>query len=125
MLNLKQKVSEGQKLSLICNVEGIKGQLSVSWQRKLMQTQSPLFTTIISLSQNGVIEKTEAFVTRKVRVTRPATQSFVFEMDEARPLDSGIYECVVTETQTNGKTQSHSQRANVTVTPIGKICMFV
>ncbi|XP_038149371.1 immunoglobulin superfamily member 2-like [Cyprinodon tularosa] len=118
MQNLKQKVSEGEKLSLICKVEGIKGRLSVSWQRKLMQTQSPLFTTIISLSQNGVIEKTEAFVTRKVRVTRPATQSFVFEMDEARPLDSGIYECVVTETQTNGKTQSHSQRANVTVTPI-------
>ncbi|KAM4731058.1 immunoglobulin superfamily member 2-like [Anableps anableps] len=119
--NMKPALSPGEKLRLICEADGVKGQLSVAWQRKTIVSKSPLFTNVISLRQNGVTEKTEAFANREVRVMRPTTESFVFELDDVAESDSGIYACTVSEMQSNGKTQSQTQNANVTVKSIDSV----
>lgn len=116
------EVVPGEKLRLVCNADGIKGQLSVTWEHK--PTESALFTSIISLNQNGVTEKGEAFKSREVRVTRPTIDTFVFELYEVKESESGIYTCTVSETQPNGNIQSQIQHARVTVKSIGKICIF-
>lgn len=110
------EVIPGEKLRLVCNADGIKDQLSVTWEYK--PTESALPTSIISLNQNGVTEKGEAFKTREVRVTRPTIDTFVFELYEVTESDSGIYECLVSETQPNGKPLSQNPRARVTVKSI-------
>ncbi|XP_040058363.2 immunoglobulin superfamily member 3 [Gasterosteus aculeatus] len=108
-------VNEGYRLELSCEVLGVKGQLSVTWQRR--STTTAVFASVISLSQAGVAEKAEEFKSRKVSATRPATNTFTLELDEVRPSDSGVYQCAVTEWNINTKTQSQSQSATVTVTP--------
>uniref|UniRef100_G3NI48 Ig-like domain-containing protein n=1 Tax=Gasterosteus aculeatus aculeatus TaxID=481459 RepID=G3NI48_GASAC len=111
-------VNEGYRLELSCEVLGVKGQLSVTWQRR--STTTAVFASVISLSQAGVAEKAEEFKSRKVSATRPATNTFTLELDEVRPSDSGVYQCAVTEWNINTKTQSQSQSATVTVTPAGE-----
>lgn len=123
MENMKQPVSPGEKLKLICEADGVKGQLSVSWKRKATPPTSSLFATIISLNENGVTEKAEAFTSREVTVTRPTTNRFVFELADVADSDSGIYECIVSETQPSGRTQSQIQNVNVNVKSIGKTCV--
>ncbi|KAL7384641.1 hypothetical protein ABVT39_006182 [Epinephelus coioides] len=110
-------VNEGNRLNLTCKVYGVKGQLSVTWQRKSTPTSTAIFTKVISLSQDGVTEKAEEFMSRSVRATRPATDTFTFELDEVTPSDSGVYQCTVSEWQTNSKTSSQSQSATVSVAP--------
>nr|XP_020441499.1 immunoglobulin superfamily member 3-like isoform X2 [Monopterus albus] len=107
-------VNEGDRLNLICKVDGVKGQLSVTWQRK---SESTAQFASVSLSQDGVMEKEGDFVNRKVRAMRPAADSFTLELDEVTPLDSGEYECAVSEWKSNSKTNSKSQTATVTVVP--------
>ena len=63
----------------------------------------------------------EDFISRKVRATRPATDTFTLELDEVTPSDSGVYQCAVSEWRTNSKTNSQAQSTNVTVDPTGKI----
>ncbi|XP_028250142.1 immunoglobulin superfamily member 3-like isoform X2 [Parambassis ranga] len=109
-------VTERDTLRLACKVAGVKGQLSVTWQRK--PTQSAPFTNVISLNQEGVTEKAEEFTSRKVRATRTAADSFVLEVDEVTPSDAGVYQCAVSEWNTNSKVFSQSQTANVMVQPI-------
>lgn len=110
-------VNEGDKLELTCKVLGVKGQLSVTWQRKSTSTSTAIFTSVISLSQEGVLEKAGEFMSRKVKATRPATDTFTLELDEVTPSDSGVYQCAVSEWRINSKTSSQSQTANVTVAP--------
>ncbi|XP_073329448.1 immunoglobulin superfamily member 3-like [Pagrus major] len=110
------KVNEGDKLELTCKVHGVKGQLSVTWQRKA--TSTAIFTNVISLSQEGVMETAGEFTRRRVKATRPATDAFTLELDEVSPSDSGVYQCTVSEWKINSKTNSQSQTATVTVDPV-------
>lgn len=110
-------VNEGDRLNLNCKVQGVKGQLSVTWQRKSTSTSTAIYTSVISLSQEGVTEKAEEFMSRKVKAARPATDTFTLELDEVAPSDSGVYQCAVSEWKINSKTNSQSQTATVTVAP--------
>lgn len=122
-------VNEGGRLKLTCKVDGVQGQLSVSWQHKLTSTSTTWFNNIISLSQEGVMEIEGSFRSRKVRATRPATDTFMLELDEVTPSDSGVYQCSVSEWKTNSKTHSQSQTTTVTVAPAGKthlpVCLYM
>lgn len=114
-------VTEGDTLKLSCKVDGVKGQLSVTWLHKSSSTPSAPFTKLISLSQEGVVEKADGFMSRKVRAVRPAAGNFTLELDEVTPSDSGVYQCDVSEWNTNSKTYSQSHTASVTVTPIDSL----
>ncbi|XP_054888256.1 immunoglobulin superfamily member 3-like isoform X2 [Poeciliopsis prolifica] len=120
MQNVRQTVSPGQNLKLICDADGVKGQLSVTWNRKTLPTSS-LFATIVSLNKNGVTEKAGAFASREVRVTRPTMNRFVFELPDVAESDSGTYECIVSETQPNGRTESQKQNVDITVQSIDSL----
>lgn len=124
MENMKQPVSPGEKLKLVCEADGVKGQLSVTWERQPTLPTSSLFATIISLSENGVTEKATAFEGREVRVTHLTTNRFVFELADVAESDSGIYKCIVSETQPSGGTQSQMENVSVNVKSIGKTCLF-
>lgn len=116
-------VNEGDRLRLACTVQGVKGLLSVTWQHKASSTATAAFTRVISLSQEGVMEKAEEFMSRKIRATRPAADSFTLEFDEVTLADSGVYQCTVSEWKTDKtKTNSQSQTATVTVDPTGRTC---
>lgn len=110
------KVNERDKLVLTCKVLGVKGQLSVTWQHKA--TSAAIFTNVISLSQEGVMETGGELSRRRVKATRPTTDTFTLELDEVTPSDSGVYQCAVSEWKTNSKTNSQSQTATVTVEPV-------
>lgn len=111
-------VNEGDRLELTCKVQGVRGQLSVAWQRK--STSAAAFTSVVSLSQEGVMEKAEEFTSRKVKAMRPAIDTFTLELDEVTLSDAGVYQCAVSEWMANSKTSSQSQNAAVTVAPTGK-----
>ncbi|KAM7380449.1 hypothetical protein PAMP_003743 [Pampus punctatissimus] len=111
-------VNEGEVLKLTCKVHGVKDQLSVTWQRKLTSTSTVIFTNVVGLSQEGVMEKGEEFTNRKVKAMRPATDTFTLELDEVKPTDAGVYQCAVSEWKVNSKTNSRSQAVTVTVAPI-------
>uniref|UniRef100_A0A8C2ZTK8 Immunoglobulin superfamily, member 3-like n=1 Tax=Cyclopterus lumpus TaxID=8103 RepID=A0A8C2ZTK8_CYCLU len=110
-------VNEGYRLELTCKVHRVNGQLSVTWQRKSASTAASAFASVISLSQEGVTEKAGEFVSRAVRATRPAIDTFTLELDGVTPSDSGVYQCVVSEWKINSKTNSQSRDATVTVAP--------
>ncbi|XP_029314465.1 immunoglobulin superfamily member 2-like [Cottoperca gobio] len=110
-------VNEGYGLKLTCKVHGVNGQLSVTWQRKSESSSTAMFTNVISLSQEGVVEKASEFMSREVKATRPATNTFTLELEEVAPSDSGDYQCAVSEWKVNRKTNSQSQTATVTVAP--------
>lgn len=112
-------VNEGDGLQLACKVDGVQGQLSVTWKRKLSTRTS--FTDVISLNQEGVTQKAEAFVSRKVRAMRPTADNFTLELDEVTLSDSGVYQCVVSEWKSNSKTHRQPQTATVTVIPIDQL----
>ncbi|XP_038576576.1 immunoglobulin superfamily member 2-like [Micropterus salmoides] len=111
-------VNEGDRLKLTCKVLGVKGQLSVTWQHRSASTTTPMFTTLISLSQEGVTAKAKEFMSRKVKAMRPSTDTFTLELDEVTPSDSGVYQCTVSEWNANSKTNSQSQTTTVTVAPV-------
>nr|XP_046260656.1 immunoglobulin superfamily member 3-like [Scatophagus argus] len=110
-------VNEGDSLKLTCKVHGVKGQLSVAWQRKARPTLTDMFTDVISLSQEGVMETAGEFVSRKVKAMRPEADTFTLELDEVTPSDSGVYQCAVSEWKISSKTNSQSRTATVTVAP--------
>ncbi|XP_068428064.1 immunoglobulin superfamily member 3-like [Clinocottus analis] len=110
-------VNEGSRLELTCKVHRVNGQLSVTWQRKSTSTSAATFTSIISLSQEGVTEKAEEFMSRRVQAAHPATDTFTLELDDVTPSDSGVYRCAVSEWKINIKTNSQTQIATVTVAP--------
>ncbi|XP_034549224.1 immunoglobulin superfamily member 2-like [Notolabrus celidotus] len=112
------RVNENDALKLMCKVHGYTGQLSVTWLRKSADTSSALFTTVISLSQEGVVAKAEEFESWKIIATRPATDTFTLELDGVTPSDSGVYQCAVSEWEKNRKTNSRSQTTRVTVTEL-------
>uniref|UniRef100_A0A8C2ZRV7 Immunoglobulin superfamily, member 3-like n=1 Tax=Cyclopterus lumpus TaxID=8103 RepID=A0A8C2ZRV7_CYCLU len=118
-------VNEGYRLELTCKVHRVNGQLSVTWQRKSASTAASAFASVISLSQEGVTEKAGEFVSRAVRATRPAIDTFTLELDGVTPSDSGVYQCVVSEWKINSKTNSQSRDATVTVAPTGEMYSFV
>uniref|UniRef100_A0A3P9AYR7 Immunoglobulin superfamily member 3 n=1 Tax=Maylandia zebra TaxID=106582 RepID=A0A3P9AYR7_9CICH len=109
-------VTEGGGLHLFCKVDGVQGQLSVTWQHK--STPTAPFTEIISINEEGVTEIAEEFVSRKVKVMRPATHNFTLVLDEVTLSDSGVYQCAVSERITNGKTHTQTQTTTVTVISI-------
>ncbi|XP_054642114.1 immunoglobulin superfamily member 2-like [Dunckerocampus dactyliophorus] len=109
-------VNEGDRMTLTFKVHGVKSQLSVAWQRKVTSTAA--FTNVASLSQEGVVE-TAAEFTNQVRLTRPAADVFILELDEVTLADSGVYQCVVSEWNSRSKTNSHSQTTVLTVAPTG------
>uniref|UniRef100_A0A668SJK5 Ig-like domain-containing protein n=1 Tax=Oreochromis aureus TaxID=47969 RepID=A0A668SJK5_OREAU len=104
-------VAEGGGLHLSCKVDGVQGQLSVTWQLKSARMAS--FTNIISISQEGVTEIAEEFMSRKVRVMRPATHNFTLELDEVTLSDSGVYQCA-----------THNQAQTTTVTVISIVSLI-
>ncbi|CAB1417644.1 unnamed protein product [Pleuronectes platessa] len=106
-------VDEGDRLKLTCKVDGVEGQLSVTWERQSTST----FENIISLSQEGVTEIEGESAGRGVRAARPATNTFTLELDEVTPSDSAIYQCSVSEWKTNSKIHSQSTTSTVTVRP--------
>ncbi|XP_060944505.1 immunoglobulin superfamily member 3-like [Limanda limanda] len=106
-------VDEGDRLNLTCKVDGVKGQLSVTWERQ----STSKFENIISLSQEGVTEIEGESASRGVRATRPTADTFTLELDEVTPSDSGIYQCSVSEWKTNSKIHSQSATSTVTVSP--------
>lgn len=114
-------VNEGDSLKLTCKVQGVRGQLSVTWQHKPTSTPAAAFTNIISLNQEGVMEKGAEFSRRNVTAVRPAVDTFTLELDGVTPSDSGVYQCAVSEWKINSKIISQSHTATVTVTPTGKI----
>ncbi|XP_023155359.2 immunoglobulin superfamily member 3-like [Amphiprion ocellaris] len=114
-------VTEGDTLRLSCKVDGVNGRLSATWQHKSSSTPSAPFTNLISLSQEGVVEKAAGFMSRKVIAVRPAADNFILELAEVTPSDSGVYQCAVSEWNTNSKTYSQSQSASVTVTPLDSL----
>lgn len=116
-------VNEGDKLELSCKVSGYTGQLSVTWQHKSTSPDAP-FTGVISLSQEGVMEKSEVAQDVKVKALRPAPDLFTMEIDNATQSDSGVYQCTVSEWKTNSKASSRLGTANVTVTSLGIVCLF-
>uniref|UniRef100_A0A671WE40 Immunoglobulin superfamily, member 3-like n=1 Tax=Sparus aurata TaxID=8175 RepID=A0A671WE40_SPAAU len=116
LVSSQKVVNERDKLVLTCKVLGVKGQLSVTWQHKA--TSAAIFTNVISLSQEGVMETGGEFSRRRVKATRPTTDTFTLELDEVTPSDSGVYQCAVSEWKTNSKTNSQSQTATVTVEPV-------
>lgn len=120
-------VNEGDRLNLTCKVRGVTWghHLSVSWQHKATSTLTATFTSIIGLNQEGVVEKAAEFTSRKVKATRPATDTFTLELDEVAPADSGVYQCVVSEWKINSKIISRSQNATVTVASTGKLCLHL
>ncbi|XP_077435563.1 immunoglobulin superfamily member 3-like isoform X2 [Vanacampus margaritifer] len=107
-------VNEGGTLTLTCKVHGFKGQLSVSWQRKSAQMST--FTNVIGLSQEGVADTPAADVSNRVAATRPTKDTFVLELHEITPADSGAYQCVVSER--NEQTNSQSETTTLTVAPM-------
>ncbi|KAF7654150.1 hypothetical protein LDENG_00073490 [Lucifuga dentata] len=113
-------VNEGKKLQITCKVRGIKSWLSIIWQRKSTSTSMNIFSNVISLNQEGVMEVAGEFRERNIKATRPATDIFTLELDEVTPSDSGVYQCDVSEwtVKSNSdihKTNSQSQTATVTV----------
>ncbi|XP_068184842.1 immunoglobulin superfamily member 3-like [Antennarius striatus] len=112
-LNLKQ----GERLSLTCKVLGVKGQLSITWKYKAKSALTTGFTNIISLSQEGVVEKGGEFTSRKVKATRLAADRFTVDLEEVTPSDSGVYRCVVSEWKINTEISSQLQDATVEVAP--------
>uniref|UniRef100_A0A674PLU8 Ig-like domain-containing protein n=1 Tax=Takifugu rubripes TaxID=31033 RepID=A0A674PLU8_TAKRU len=110
-------VKEGDRLSLTCRVNGGQGQLSVTWQHKATSPPAAAFTNVISLNQDGVVEKGPAFAGRHVRAARPATDTFTLELDRVAPADAGVYQCVVSEWKSSSKTNSQFISSNVTVAP--------
>lgn len=110
-------VNEGDRLTLTCKMGGIKGQLSVAWQRK--SPHAAAFSHVVGLDPEGVLE--EPLTGRGVSATRPAADTFTLELEEVTEEDSGEYQCVVSEWETNSKTTSRSQKASVTVVPIESI----
>ncbi|KAF7215716.1 immunoglobulin superfamily member 3 isoform X2 [Nothobranchius furzeri] len=121
MQDVPPTITQRDRLRLVCNVGGFKGQLSVTWKRKLTAKQIALFNIIVSLSQGGVMETAADFTSRNVRVMRPTDDSFVLELDDVIPSDSGVYRCTVTEWEPSGKSHSREQSANVTVIPIDSL----
>ncbi|XP_056145813.1 immunoglobulin superfamily member 3-like [Lampris incognitus] len=115
-------VDEGDVLRLTCKVNGVKGQLSVSWQHSASRaTQSS--RNVITLSREGVVEPGVDFGERNITAMRPATDTFTLVLDEATRSDAGVYQCVVSEwtVGSNGKisaTNSQSQSGTVAVTPL-------
>uniref|UniRef100_A0A3P8NUS5 Ig-like domain-containing protein n=1 Tax=Astatotilapia calliptera TaxID=8154 RepID=A0A3P8NUS5_ASTCA len=115
-------VAEGGGLHLSCKVDGVQGQLSVTWQHKSTPTAS--FTDIISINEEGVTEIAEEFMSRKVKVMRPSTDNFTLALDEVTLSDSGVYQCAVSERKPNGNTHNQTQTTTVTVISIGKMCLY-
>lgn len=110
-------VNEGDRLRLNCTVRGIKGQLSVAWQRKPPHAAG--FSSVVALNQEGVLEAPPTG--RSASAARPAADTFTLELEEVTAEDSGVYQCVVSEWKTNSKTTSHSQTATVTVAPMESV----
>ncbi|XP_058472399.1 immunoglobulin superfamily member 3-like [Solea solea] len=112
-------IIEGDRLKLTCKVHGVKGQLSVTWHhRSTTSTATALLRDVIGLSREGVSETEGEFLSRGVKATRPALDTFSLELDEVTPTDSGVYRCTVSEWKSNSKIYSQSQTTTVTVTPI-------
>ncbi|XP_034042795.1 immunoglobulin superfamily member 3-like [Thalassophryne amazonica] len=114
-------VNEGSKLQLTCKVEGAKGLLSISWQRKSTSISGSVFTDVISLNLGGVMRVAAGFQQRSITATRPASDTFTLEMDEITQSDSGVYQCTVSEWNMKStgdieKTISKSQITTVAVT---------
>uniref|UniRef100_A0A673AXG1 Zgc:91849 n=1 Tax=Sphaeramia orbicularis TaxID=375764 RepID=A0A673AXG1_9TELE len=109
---------EGDRLELTCEVDGVNDQLSVTWQHRSTSTLKSVFTSVISLSQEGVMEKSEGFINRKVKALRPAHDTFTLELADLTPSDSGDYQCTVSEWKTNSKTNSASGSTSVIVKPV-------
>ncbi|XP_077472958.1 immunoglobulin superfamily member 3-like [Stigmatopora argus] len=116
LLEMQQSVhlNEGDKLKLACKVQGYKGQLSVTWQRKVQQMST--FSNIISLSQEGVVEETADDVATRISASRPSKDVFVLEIDEITVADSGMYQCMVSAWNTRSKSSRFVTTA-ITVAP--------
>ncbi|XP_057708006.1 immunoglobulin superfamily member 2-like isoform X2 [Corythoichthys intestinalis] len=111
-------VNEGDKLTLACKARGFKGQLFITWQRKV--EQKPTFSNIIGLSQEGVVETMEDDVAHRIRASRSSKDTFVLEINDIMMADSGVYQCEVSETNGHWKT-SKFVKTTMTVAPIASL----
>uniref|UniRef100_A0A3P9HRM9 Ig-like domain-containing protein n=1 Tax=Oryzias latipes TaxID=8090 RepID=A0A3P9HRM9_ORYLA len=111
MQNTTLNVNQLDKLMLVCKVGGAKDYLSVNWEFK--SVSSSTFTTIISLESDGVMKKDATFKDRQVRATRPASDSFVFELDKVTLADSGQYKCHVVEKVPNQDLHTNASESSL------------
>ncbi|KAK0155924.1 Immunoglobulin superfamily member 3 [Merluccius polli] len=119
-LGTESVVMESDKLQLTCNVSGVSGRLSVTWEYRSGSTAASSFINVGSLSHEGVMALGQDFAQRSVKATRPADHVFTMELNDVLPSDAGTYQCTVSEwtIKPNGeleKTQSRSQICSVTV----------
>uniref|UniRef100_A0A8C7YHF9 Ig-like domain-containing protein n=1 Tax=Oryzias sinensis TaxID=183150 RepID=A0A8C7YHF9_9TELE len=119
MQNPTLNVNQLDKLMLVCKVGGAKDYLSVNWEFK--SASSSTFTSIISLESDGVMKKDATFKDRQVRATRPASDSFVFELDQVTLADSGQYKCHVVEKVPNQDLHTNASECAVTVIPLASL----
>ncbi|XP_077584581.1 immunoglobulin superfamily member 3-like [Stigmatopora nigra] len=94
-------LNEGDKLKLACKVREYKGQLSVTWQRKVEKMST--FSNIIGLSQEGIVGETAEDVGTRISASRPSKDVFVLEIDDITVADSGMYQCMVSAWNTQSK----------------------
>ena len=116
---------ESDKLQLTCNVFGVSGRLSVTWEYRSGSTAASSFINVGSLSHEGVMALGQDFAQRSVKAMRPADHVFTMELNDVLPSDAGTYQCTVSEwtIKPNGdpeKTQSRSQICSVTVSLLGQ-----
>ncbi|XP_041938719.1 immunoglobulin superfamily member 3-like [Alosa sapidissima] len=119
-------VTEGAPLTLSCKVSGPHGELSVAWRHR-MDSQGSLFSDVISLSREGVMELGPQFSQRPaLRTFQLADGTVVLEMGEAGVADAGVYECTVSEWSRDSggevkTTFSPSQECSVQVTTLDEL----
>uniref|UniRef100_A0A8C1IQL3 Ig-like domain-containing protein n=1 Tax=Cyprinus carpio TaxID=7962 RepID=A0A8C1IQL3_CYPCA len=122
VMAMKDAVTEGDALRVVCSVSGFKGPLSVSWQHKKDSGSS--FSDVISLTHEGVMKDVGSrYQSRNVQTFHSPAGNFTLELGASATSDSGEYKCIVSEwtVQSNGemkKANTHSQQKAIIVNSV-------
>uniref|UniRef100_A0A9J8CM28 Ig-like domain-containing protein n=1 Tax=Cyprinus carpio carpio TaxID=630221 RepID=A0A9J8CM28_CYPCA len=122
VMAMKDAVTEGDALRVVCSVSGFKGPLSVSWQHK--KDSGASFSDVISLTHEGVMKDVGSkYQSRNVQTFHSPAGNFTLELGASATSDSGEYKCIVSEwtVQSNGemkKANTHSQQKAIIVNSV-------
>uniref|UniRef100_A0A8C1BQK2 Ig-like domain-containing protein n=1 Tax=Cyprinus carpio carpio TaxID=630221 RepID=A0A8C1BQK2_CYPCA len=122
VMAMKDAVTEGDALRVVCSVSGFKGPLSVSWQHK--KDSGASFIDVISLTHEGVMKDVGSrYQSRNVQTFHSPAGNFTLELGASATSDSGEYKCIVSEwtVQSNGemkKANTHSQQKAIIVNSV-------
>uniref|UniRef100_A0A8C2JPU7 Ig-like domain-containing protein n=1 Tax=Cyprinus carpio TaxID=7962 RepID=A0A8C2JPU7_CYPCA len=96
VMAMKDAVTEGDALRVVCSVSGFKGPLSVSWQHK--KDSGASFSDVISLTHEGVMKDVGSrYQSRNVQTFHSPAGNFTLELGASATSDSGEYKCIVSE----------------------------